>query len=82
MFKTTARGETFGHAVVGFFCGGKPYVFDSNRRDVLQIDWYGAMDSRSKLEKLWKAVNAKPGGGVRYGGLFQSVKYPFYIYAR
>jgi hypothetical protein len=81
LYKRSVTDKTRGHAVVGFFCGGKPYVFDSNRDTVLNIDWYGAMKSRAKLEKLWIAINAR-GDRYRYGGLFQKVEYPLYFYAK
>jgi hypothetical protein len=82
LYKSTVRGETMGHAIVGFFCGRKPYVFDANRHEVIRIDWHGAMTSKPKLSKLWKAINAKPDGGYRYGGLFMKVQYPLYFYSK
>ena len=82
LYKKSLREQTRGHAVVGFFCGGKPYVFDSNRDAVLRFDWHGAMTSRPKLAKLWKAIDSHPDGGHRYGAHFMKVQYPLYFYAR
>ena len=78
---TDAEGVMRGHAVVGFFCGGFPYVFDSNRSSVVQFDWYKAMNDANARDEMFAMLNRKSGGGVRYGTLSKCA-YPFYLYVR
>jgi hypothetical protein len=80
MFKDDG-GVVRGHAVVGFFCGGFPYVFDSNRSTVVQFDWHKAMTDIVDRGKLFAALNRKSDGGVRYG-TFERLAFPFYVYVR
>ena len=76
-----AEGVMRGHAIVGFFCGGFPYVFDSNRSTVLQIDWYEAMTDAGARDKMFAMLNKKSSGEARYG-TFSKMAFPFYFYVR
>jgi hypothetical protein len=78
---TDAEGVMRGHAIVGFFCGGFPYVFDSNRSTVLQVDWHKAMSDADARDKLFAALNKKSSGEARYG-TFAKMAFPFYLYVR
>ena len=73
----TKSGSLSGHAVVGFFCGGKAYVYDSNRMELMKFDWKRANERRDG-KALWNLLSR---GGF-YTGTFSNAVIPYALYVR
>lgn len=50
-----AAEKDSGHAVTGYFCNGKPVVFDSNARNYLDIDWRTER-GRNQLKRYYASM--------------------------
>ena len=74
---TKSDGTLSGHAVVGFFCGGKAYVYDSNRMELMKFDWFKA-NARRDGKALWNLLSR---GGF-YAGTFANAVIPYALYVR
>jgi hypothetical protein len=65
------------HAVAGFKCNGRGYIYDSNQRKVFKCDWWN-------LEDFKRVVNKEVGAHYSFfkGGQINVHTYAFAIFAR
>lgn len=73
------RHDKGGHAVTGYFCKGKPIVFDSNSNSYLDIDWRSKRGIK-QLELYYKMFYSKNSKiNIHYNTIFYIKTTPKFI---
>ena len=71
------REQHKGHALAGYLCNGKGYIYDSNQRKVFRCDWWDRADLKKVVDKEISLIYPFfKGGQVNY------FSYSFAIFSR